>query len=247
MSAFYLIHKHIVEVYLFTYSSNFKRTNFICPLNYEYILTTNLFHSEESRFDVQENEYVVHIDFEEIQAETAGFNDKELSDKVASFLRRLKEVTCRVEPTLKKETNNERELWEEYKQLQREKLAVLDLSHEWDYIEQSVKEINPKLDLLVKDAIEELRDHISVFAESQRAHIDILEIYNTRKIEVLALIVTATISYLAVWEFFVRDLLVSIVYPDGLSPSLNYVSVLLTLMPIFVTVTWVWLKRETYF
>ena len=86
--------------------------------------------------------------------------------------------------------------------LQREKLAILDLSHEWDYIDQSLKDINPKLDFLVKDAIEELNDHISVLAESHRAHIDILEIYNTRKIEVLALIVTVVISYLAVWELF---------------------------------------------
>ena len=48
---------------------------------------------------------------------------------------------------------------------------------------------------MIKDAIEELNDHINVFAESQRAHIDVLEIYNTRKIEILALIITVVISY----------------------------------------------------
>ena len=158
--------------------------------------------------------------------------DKELAEKVTAFFLRLKETTNKIEPILRKETNNERELWEEYKQLQREKLAVLDLSHEWDYIDQSVKEINPRLDFLVKDAIEELNDHISVFTESHRAHIDILEIYNSRKIEFLALIITAVISYLAVWEFFVRDLFVNIVFPYGLSPSLNYLTVIITLMPI---------------
>jgi hypothetical protein len=198
---------------------------------------------------VEENEFVLHIDFEEIKTEIDGLPeiDKELSGKITFFLLRLKKAASRIEPTLKKETNNERELWEEYKQLQREKLAVLDLSHEWDYIDQTVKDISPKLDFLIKDAIEELHDHISVLAEYHRAHIDILEIYNTRKIEVLALVVTVIISYLAVWEFFVRDLLVSLVFPDGLSPALNYLTLVLTLLPVFITVIWAWVKRATYF
>ena len=198
---------------------------------------------------MEESGYVLHINFEEIKAELDTFHevDVELNGKITSFVLRLKEAASRIEPTLKKETNNERELWEEYKKLQREKLAVLTLSHEWDYIDQSIKDINPKLDFLVKDAIEELNDHVSVLAEYHRAHIDILEIYNTRKIEFLALIITAVVSYLAVWEFFVRDLLVSIVFPYGLSPALNYLSVVLTLLPVFVTITWSWIKRETYF
>jgi len=198
---------------------------------------------------VEGSEYVLHISFEEIKAEIDSFHevDKELSGKISTFILRLKTAAARIEPTLKKETNNERELWEEYKHLQREKLAILDLSHEWDYIDQSVKDINPKLDFLVKDAIEELKEHISVLAEYHRAHIDILEIYNTRKIEFLALIITAVISYLAVWEFFFRDLLTNLVFPYGLSPSLNYLSVIFSLLPVFVTVAWAWFKRETYF
>ena len=81
---------------------------------------------------------------------------------------------------------------------------------------------------MIKDAIEELNDHINVFAESQRAHIDVLEIYNTRKIEILTLIITSVISYLAVW-------------------ALNYVLVILSLTPVFGTVTWAWLRRANYF
>ncbi len=100
------------------------------------------------------------------------------------------------------------------------------MSHEWDYISEEIKESNPRLDFLVKDAIEELNDHMGVLAESHRAHIDILEIYNTRKIEFLALVITAVISYIAVWEFFVRDLLVSIEFPPQFeSRLLNYVLV----------------------
>ena len=113
------------------------------------------------------NEYVLHINFDEIEAEIAKFQqmNKELAEKITIFLCSLKETTARIEPTLRKETYNERELWEDYKQLQREKLAVLDLSHEWDYIDQSIKDINPKLDFLVKDAIEELR---SILVSLQR-------------------------------------------------------------------------------
>jgi len=198
---------------------------------------------------MEESLYVLHIDFQEIQKELDGFKkvDKALSAKIEIFLVGLKKATVRIEPTLRSETDNERELWEEYKQLQREKLAVLDLSHEWDYLDQTIKDLNPKLDILIKDAIEELNDHISVLAESHRAYIDILEIYNTRKIEFLALIVTGVISYLAVWEFFVRDLLASIVFPYGLSPALNYLTVIVTLLPIFVTVVWAWVKRKIYF
>ncbi len=198
---------------------------------------------------MEESEYALHINIGEIEAEIGKVQavNKELAVKVTAFFLRLKNTTNRIEPILRRETNTERELWEEYKQLQREKLAVLDLSHVWDYINQGVKEVNPQLDILVKDAIEELNDHISVVAESHRAHIDILEIYNSRKIEFLALIITVVISYLAVWEFFVKDLLVSIVFPYGLSPSLNYVTVAITLMPVIAAVTWAWLKRATYF
>ena len=196
-----------------------------------------------------ESEYMLHINFKEIEAEAIKLQaaDRQLADVINAFIVTLRKTTARVEPALKKETENERELWEDYRQLQREKLAVLDLSHEWDYISQTLKGINPTLDFLVKDAIEELNDHISVLAESHRAHIDILEIYNTRKIEVLALVITAVISYLAVWEFFVRDLLVSVAFPDGLSPVLNYLLVAVTLLPIFVIILWAWLRRKSYF
>jgi len=196
-----------------------------------------------------ESEYSVHIDFEKIrvEAEKIQGGDGETKEKISLFINSLRETSERIEPTLSKETNNERELWEEYRQLQRDKLAVLDLAHEWDYVIEPIKEANPRLDFLIKDAIEELNDHISVLAESHRAHIDILEIYNTRKIEILALVITAVVSYIAVWEFFFRDLLVSLVFPYGLSPGLNYVLVALTLLPVFATLAWAWFRRKSYF
>ena len=114
-------------------------------------------------------------------------------------------------------------------------------------MQATVAELNSRLDFLIKDTLEELKDHIEVLAETHRAHIDILEIFNTRRIGVLALIITAVISYLAVWEFFVRDLLISVVFPFGLSPILNYLLVVLTLLPVFVAILWAWLNRGKRF
>jgi hypothetical protein len=194
-----------------------------------------------------ESEYILHINFDEIKAEIDKLTsaDRKVLDDVKSFVVSLQETAVRVEPTLGRETSDEKELWELYKTLTREKLAVLDLSHEWDYVSRAVKDVNPTLDLLVKDGIEELEDHINVLTESHRAHIDILEIYYSRKIEFLALVVTAVISYVAVWEFFVRDLILGFASP--LSPGLNYLLVLATLSPVFVIVGWVWVRRRSYF
>ena len=197
----------------------------------------------------QASEYVLHINFDKIKAEVDKIQsaDKEVLKTIRCFVDSLQETSARIEPTLSKETMDEKELWEDYKQLQREKLAVLDLSHEWDYIDETVRQVNSRLDFLVKDALEELKDHISVLSESHRAHIDILEIYNTRKIEVLALVLTATISYLAVWEFFVRDIITGIKFPADLSPFLNYTLVYLLCVPVFIIVTWAWIRRRKYF
>jgi hypothetical protein len=159
-------------------------------------------------------------------------------DGLTSFVDNIRDLTFKVEPALKMDTRDERQLWNEYRELQQEKLVLLDLSHEYESLQENVKQHNPRLDFLIKDALDELKDHIEVLAEAQRAHIDILEIFKTRRIEVLALIITAVISYLAVWEFFVRDLLTGIVFPFNLSPNLNYSLVFLTLLPVFIAIVW---------
>ena len=200
-------------------------------------------------FTKMSDDFVIHTDFDEIFAEIGKLQevDKSAVEKITSFVNNIKELTFKIEPALKRETEDERQLWKEYRQLQQEKLLLLDLSHEYESIQEMVKQYNPKLDLLIRDSLEELKDHIEVFAETQRAHIDILEISNTRRIAVLALIITAVISYLAVWEFFVRDLLVGLDFPFNLSPNLNYVLVILTLLPAFVSIAWALLNRGKRF
>ena len=191
------------------------------------------------------NSFVIHTDFDEIFAEIGKLQevDKAVVDDVTSFVNNLKDLTFKMEPALKMDTEDERQLWKEYRQLHQEKLVLLDLTHEYEYLQEKIKEFSPRLDYLVKDALEELKDHIEVLAETQRAHIDILEIFNTRRFEVTALIVTAIISYLAVWEFFVRDILTSLAFPFGLTPNLNYLLIIATLLPVFFTVVWAWRNR----
>ncbi len=196
------------------------------------------------------NAYVIHTDFDEITSEIAKLQevDKKIVDKVTIFVNSIRDITFKVEPAMKRASHeDERQLWKEYQELQQEKLVLLDLSHEYESIQEAVKGLNPRLDFLINDALEELTDHIGVLAETHRAHIDILEIHNTRRIAIVALIITAIISYLAVWEFFVRDILTGIVFPFGLTPLLNYLLVILTLLPVLITFVWAWLNRGKRF
>jgi hypothetical protein len=196
------------------------------------------------------NAYVIHTDFDEIMTEIAKLQevDKKIVDSITTFVNQLQDMAFKVEPVVKRESHeDERQLWEEYRQLQQEKLVLLDLTHEYESFHKSIEEINPRLDFLIKDTLEELKDHITVLVETHRAHIDIMAIYNTRRIEVLALIITAVISYLAVWEFFVRDLLQNVVFPFSLTPSINYLLVFVTLTPVFAAVGWAWVNRGKRF
>ena len=196
------------------------------------------------------NAYVIHTDFDEIMSEITKLQevDKKIVDFTTSFVNQLQDMAFKVEPAVKRESHeDERQLWEEYRQLQQEKLVLLNLTHEYESFHKSVEELNPRLDFLIKDTLEELKDHINVLAETHRAHIDIMEIYNSRRIEVLALIITAVISYLAVWEFFVRDLVSSVIFPLGLTPDFNYLLDFVALVPVFVAVGWAWVNRGKRF
>jgi hypothetical protein len=192
--------------------------------------------------------YTVHTDYDEILRELDKLQkvDKEGAKKVLSLVTSLRDLTQKLQPVLEMEAHSqyERELWHRYEQLQRDKLLLLDLSHEWEFLEESIKGFSKNLQFLIRDAIEELTDHINVISETHRAHIDILEIQNTRRLNILVLIVSTTISYVTLWEFVAREFILNIVFPDGLSPVLNYAILLLTILPIFVLTSYAWLSRE---
>ena len=195
-----------------------------------------------------DNAYTIHTDYDKILREIDKLQDidEELAKKVLSLVNSLKDLTERLQPVLEMESHDryERELWLRYEELQRDKLLLLDLSHELDFMEESIAGFSKNLKFLVRDAIEELADHINVIVETHRAHIDILEIQNTRRLNILVLIVSMTISYVTLWEFVAREFLLNIAFPDGLSPVLNYVVLVLTLIPIFGLTSYAWLSRE---
>ena len=191
--------------------------------------------------------YTLHTDYEKIFQELKFQRiDKDSIKKVTSFVNSLRDLTSKIQPVLELEAHSryEKELWNRYEQLQRDKLLLLDLSHEWKFLKESTKGLGDNLNFLIVDAIEELTDHINVIIETHRAHIDLLEIQNTRRLNILVLIVSITISYVTIWEFIAREFILNIAFPYALSPVLNYVILLLTLLPIFALTLYAWLSRE---
>ena len=192
--------------------------------------------------------FVIHVDFDDIANEAAKIRniDANLADKLVTFVTSIRQITRKLEPALRRESHeDEHILWEEYTQLQKEKLLVLDLSHEYDFVKEKVHALNPDLDMMIKDAIEELNEHIGVRVETHRAHIDILEIRNARRTSVNAIVISATIAYIAVWEYSFREFITGIDFPFGLSPWLNYAVAVLTILPIFILILWSFLNRRT--
>jgi len=192
--------------------------------------------------------FVIHVNYENVLGEIAKIQnvDKALVERLTHLATSLRETTLKLEPVLRRESHeDEQKLWQEYTQLQQEKLLVLDLSHEYNYLADTVQAHNPNLNVMIKHAIEELSEHIAVRVETHRAHIDILEIRNARRLSINALLVSGTIAYLAVWEYSVREFITAIDFPSGLSPVLNYAIVLVTLLPVFVAIFWSLLKRRS--
>jgi hypothetical protein len=195
----------------------------------------------------ENGEYTIHNDYDKIIRAINELMeiDEETAKKLKGVVTKIKAIDNRLKPAMKKQTfsQNERELWKTYQNLQGEKLAILDLAHEWDYIEEISPGLTKEVSVLVRDAIEELEDHVVIIVETQKAHIDILEIKNSRQFGLLALVVSIIISYAAVWEFFVREIITNVKFPFGLSPDLNFAISIVALVPIFVTVIWGWRHR----
>ncbi|HEX7482556.1 MAG TPA: hypothetical protein VF350_03720 [Candidatus Bathyarchaeia archaeon] len=196
---------------------------------------------------VENEEYTIHNDYNRIISAISELREKdgETTKKIVGFVSKIRAIDNRLKPAMKRQVfcQNERELWKIYQNLQGERLAILDLAHEWDYIESTSTGLTEDARILIRDAIEELEDHVGILVETQKAHIDVLEIKNSRQFGIFALVVSIIISYAAVWEFFVRDVIVNIKFPFGLSPDLNFAISTIALIPIFVTVVWGWRHR----
>lgn len=193
--------------------------------------------------------YVIHNDYDEILKQIRELRgaDEAFKNTASGVLEGLRGISLRLKPAMNKHSSerDEKELWRNYQLLQEERLAILDLSHGWDRLEEIAKGLSPELDFQMRDAIEELVDHVTVLAETHKAHIDVLEIQSSRKLSLMALVVSTVISYLAVWEFLAREFILNFVFPNGLSPALNYVTLVLSLVPVFVAVFWAWREQPT--
>jgi hypothetical protein len=194
------------------------------------------------------NVYTIHIDYDKIFSELNKLQseDKDNIKKLSSFVTSLRDLTHKIQPILELETRSqhERELWHRYEQIQQDKLFLLELSHEWKFLEETAGGLSKNIKLLIQAAIEELADHINVIAGTHKAHIDLLEIRNTRRLNILILIISTTISYITLWEFIAREFILTIVFPDALTPILNYTILFLTLLPIFLLTFYAWISRE---
>ena len=196
---------------------------------------------------IENEEYTIHNDYDKIIRAINELReiDEETTKKLKGFVSKIKAIDNKLKPAMKRQTfsQNERELWKTYQNLQAEKLTILDLAHEWEYIAEISTGLTKEVRVLVRDAIEELEDHVAIIVETLKVHIDILEIKNSRQFGLLALIVSLIISYAAVWEFFVRDIITNVKFPLGLSPDLNFALSIVALVPLFVIVIWGWRQR----
>ena len=191
--------------------------------------------------------YAFHTDYDEILKQVSAFKDvdADFEKRTRALIKALQDISSRLQPTMNKHSSEQDEtvLWKNYQQLQEERLSILDLSHEWDHLEETAKRLNSELSLQIHDAIEELVEHVSVLAETHRAHIDILEIQISRGLNLMTLVASVVVSYLAFWYFFARDFIQNLVFPNGLSPDVNYIITILSLVPIFAIIFWGWQKR----
>jgi hypothetical protein len=196
---------------------------------------------------ISNDAYAIHTDYEEILRRVNGLEGESQSFKRASvgIIDALRNTSVRLKPLMNRQSSeqDERVLWNDYRQLQEEKLLILDLSHEWNHLKETSSNPKTELDAQIRDAIDELVEHITVLEETLRAHIDIIEIQSSRRLSLIAIVLSVIISYLAVWYFLVRDFILNVVFSGGLSPDLNYIMILLSLAPIFCVIAWGWRER----
>jgi hypothetical protein len=168
-----------------------------------------------------------------------------LQNKLTTLVEALMEIGRKIKRTAGDEAleQNEAELWRTYQQLQKERLRILDLSHEWNPLKERLGSFGSDLVFLIEDALDESVDHVTVLVDTMRAHIDILEIKNTRRLTLITLAVSITISYLALWEFFAREFILTYQFADGLSPDLNYALIVISLAPLFWALVMAWRYR----
>jgi len=110
--------------------------------------------------------------------------DKGFQTKLREIVITLRDISNNLKKTMRERSyeQNETELWNNYQQLQKERTSLLNLSHEWRtvWVPSLQKEFHHLIPP-IQNAIDELTNHVMVFEDTLRAHIDILEIRSSRE------------------------------------------------------------------
>jgi len=196
--------------------------------------------------------FLVRTEYNELlrQVKVLQNVDKGFQTKLGEIIVNLREISNGLKRISKEYSNQqtEMELWDNYKQFQKERLRLLNLSHEWKtvWIPSLSKEFHHLISP-VQNAIDKLTNSIIIFEDILRAHIAFLEIRNSRenrkvmrKLSFIALVVSGIFSYITLWKDIARDTILALEF-QGLSPSLNYFLLLLTLLPVVCVLISAWL------
>ncbi len=191
---------------------------------------------------------IFHVDFDVISEEISCLKDadRDLHDELTQIVATIRGIEAKLDLKFDLEPLevDERELWRSYQALQDERLTLMDVSHEWRALRPSLDEEYSGLAALIDNAVSESSEHMVIKVETMREHIDILAIENSRRLDFAVLVTTIIISYLAFWEVFVREFLLGFDFSGGLSPTLNYVLVVLSLSPMLVALYVSWSQHR---
>jgi len=201
---------------------------------------------------------LIRTDYKELLGEIDKVEDADKSSKtlLTNIVIALRDTSHKLKQieTEQSYRGDETVLWKNYKQLQNEKLSLLNLTYGWKTVwepslSRKFKYIIPQ----IQKAIDELTNYVMVFEDTLRAHIDILEITKSRenrramrKMSYIALLVSVVFSYLTLWETFAINFISTITFPWDISPYLNWLISALLLIPIFWALVrgWRYLTRD---
>lgn len=131
------------------------------------------------------------------KTKTTDKNSKNLLQNVVTTLKDFSKQLKQIETKVSSE-QNESKVWKNYQQLQSIRLSLLNMKYRWKnlWVPNLSKEFHYLIPT-IEDAMEELFNYAIVFEDAIRAHIDVLEIQNSRenrrhmrKIGFLALLVS---------------------------------------------------------
>jgi len=206
------------------------------------------------------NVFVVRTNYNGLLREIKKFEkvDKGFQKKLTEIVTTLKVVSNGLKQISREYyfEQDETEIWDHYQQIQKERLSLLNILHEWKIV--WIPTLRMRAEFIhiiprIQNAINELTDYVTAFGDTLRSHVDILEIQNSRgnrkiirKLTYMTLLVTVVFPYVTLWQNLARGYILTLQFPWGLSPQLNLVVLIITLVPLVVALIqgWRYIMRE---